>query len=94
MTNGQCDANASHGFLLKVCMGIVAVAGMPETRINLKKINFFFLACFRCYNYHLHHFCQLQYYNSFPLSLLSFYLVLICICVPVSKVRPVPDFFF
>jgi hypothetical protein len=40
MTSGQFDANVSHGFLLKVCMGIVAVAGMPETR------SFFFLACF------------------------------------------------
>ena len=44
MTNGQCDANASHGFLLKVCMGIVAVAGMPETRTL--EFCFFFLACF------------------------------------------------
>jgi hypothetical protein len=45
MTDGQCDANVSQGFLLKVCMGIVAVAGMPETRINLNFV-LFFLACF------------------------------------------------
>ena len=43
MTSGQCDANISHDFLLKVCMGIVAVAGMPETRINLNFVLFFSL---------------------------------------------------
>jgi hypothetical protein len=61
MTSGQCDANSSHGFLLRVCMGIVTVAGMPEARINLNFV--LFLACF------LYHFCRLQYYNSFLLSL-------------------------
>jgi hypothetical protein len=30
-------------FSFKACMGIVAVAGMPETRINLNFFFFFFL---------------------------------------------------
>jgi hypothetical protein len=47
------------------CTGIVAVAGIPEARINL---NFaFFTSCFwlALAGYHLHPFCHLQYYNSF-----------------------------
>ena len=43
MTSGKCNANALHSFLLTVCMGVVAVAGMPEVRINLEKK---ILACF------------------------------------------------
>jgi hypothetical protein len=42
MTGGQCDANASPGFILTVCMAIVAVVGMPKTRINL---NFVIFSC-------------------------------------------------
>jgi hypothetical protein len=61
MTSGQCDANASHGFLLPVCMGIVAIAGMPEARINMNFV--LFLACF------LYCFSQRQYYNIFLPSL-------------------------
>jgi hypothetical protein len=66
MTSGQCDPNSSPGFFLTVCMGIIAVAGMPEARINLQNFCSFFFIMGGC---HLHHFCQLQYYNSFLLSL-------------------------
>jgi len=46
-------------------MGVVAVAGMPEVRINLEKKKFWLALS----GYHLHRFCQLQYYDSFFLSL-------------------------
>ena len=36
------DPNTSSGFLLTICMGIVAVAGMPEARINLQLFCSFF----------------------------------------------------
>ena len=38
----QRNANALHGFLLKVCMDIVVITGMPEARINLNFALFFF----------------------------------------------------
>jgi hypothetical protein len=41
MTGGQCDANALYGFLFVVCMGIVAVVGMPN---NLNFVFSFFLS--------------------------------------------------
>ncbi|KAN0068952.1 hypothetical protein V8E54_013121 [Elaphomyces granulatus] len=63
MTGGQCDANASYGFLLIVCMGIFAVVGMPKTRNNLNFVFPFFLACFAWLS--SASLCQLQYYNNF-----------------------------
>jgi hypothetical protein len=67
----QRNANASHSFLLTVCLGIVVVAGIPEARINLNFAFFRFFIFFwlALSGFHLHHFCQLQYYNGFLLSL-------------------------
>jgi hypothetical protein len=73
MTSGQCDANASHGFLLIVCMGVNVLP-----LLECPKLAFFFFFSLLCVaNYHLRHFVtslspSVRYYNLIFLGLYTY----------------------